>query len=647
MQISKIQTVAYNNNLNRRKSANNKPNIQDFEHNTQNYVQIPLSTHQTKLISFGSDISVDDFVIAANRNDVESVKRYIESGGDVNALDTYGRTALYLATCNEHLAVIKELAKCPDLDPNRRTLNNCDEDDSFTPLGVAAYRNNSSTMQELLKLPNIDVNIVSDTDGRSPLLIAYKRRNFDILNLLLDDSRVDVNFIPENKKIKPLIYSIIRNTDNDALYKLLKRDDVDLNIPWDKYEDVISYANVINDSLKIKGGCTDRTESILQMLEEYAKEHPNSSAPRKININQITNDALTAENNIYTSEEITKRFVSLIKSPQQALEMLKTTPLIDVSDDSEVIKYISQNNCDKDVLNAIFKYKYMEQSQMLEDYNQKRAVFLKNMENMPYSELIKSPLVLNTPDGFENLLDKREFNPNDLTDNKSTLFEQACLIDPSGKLAKRILDKYEDVFTKNVKTGSAQIQDLINEYNTFGKYRTKLNNIEYNITKKDQWEMTLQTLKDFVNSEEYKPEYGSSLHNTPMHIACNTSLECTKQIINTSLRKGADIDTRNRADQTPLMIALKALRRTQNDQERTNVLGIIKFILDKGADVNVQDMNGQTPFHYVCMTDSATAMKLLLAKNPNIFIPDKGGRRANIYLKTDEMKELYNQYKDA
>ena len=92
------------------------------------------------------------------------------------------------------------------------------------------------------------------------------------------------------------------------------------------------------------------------------------------------------------------------------------------------------------------------------------------------------------------------------------------------------------------------------------------------------------------------------------------------------------------------MSAIKKLVTTDDDAGKRNLMSNIKFLLDKGADINAQDNNGQTAFHFACLSTIGALLTLLLSHKPNVFLEDKAGNRANKYLKTPEMKAIYKEY---
>ncbi len=68
-------------------------------------VMIVLWSH---LPSNATDISMH---LAASSNDVKKIKRLIDTGADVNAIDKNGRTPLHFATLNKNIETVQLLIK--------------------------------------------------------------------------------------------------------------------------------------------------------------------------------------------------------------------------------------------------------------------------------------------------------------------------------------------------------------------------------------------------------------------------------------------------------------------------------------------------------------------------------------------------------
>lgn len=511
---------------------------------------------------------------------------------------------------------------------------------------LASYlSNNLFVLPPITKLLQEDYNGIKDINGsykvggENALMMSLTEEREKDVDYLLSRPDINVNLVNADKQSSLHLAAINAKTVGDDRYvlKLIIRDDIDATIKDAQGHTALYYYNLYSNEY------TQSPE--VRKILTYKTDNPESSVKKIYTApsNPISADQLKPENNIYTQEQITDFFIKNLRNEVITEQLLETTPLI-ILDDKTLNAVMS--TMDFELIEKVVDYK-RNQTQMLEQYNKKRDEFLAGMKDLPYAELIKSQMVLNTPDGFKNLMDKKEFDPNQKIGNE-TLFERACKIDTDGTLIKKILIRYDDVFTNNVKSVNPVVQKLIDYYNTTGRYSVKLNNIERDLYDKDKGKMAMQQLKDFVRSEDYNLEITDFVGNSPAHIGATTSFECAKEIIFESMRKGFDINAKNKAGQTPLMLALKTLRRTKDEDERRNIFGIIKFILDKGADVNIQDSLGQSPLHYVCATDSPTALKLILSKNPNIALTDNNGRRARYYLEgKDEMTQIYREYIEA
>jgi len=129
-----------------------------------------------------------------------------------------------------------------------------------------------------------------------------------------------------------------------------------------------------------------------------------------------------------------------------------------------------------------------------------------------------------------------------------------------------------------------------------------------------------------------------------LHIVSTIPDDCARSLIQKVIDKGVNINSKNIAQQNSLVGVIKSLIISKNEDEKTSLLSNIKFLLDKGINIDEQDKLGQTAFHYVCFTTSVALLTLFLSKSPNIFLKDIKGNRAVKYLKTDEMKKIYENY---
>ena len=72
----------------------------------------------------------------------------------------------------------------------------------------------------------------------------------------------------------------------------------------------------------------------------------------------------------------------------------------------------------------------------------------------------------------------------------------------------------------------------------------------------------------------------------------------------------------------------------------------MKLLLEKGADVNAQDINGETPLHLMVLLNDIVSVRLLLKHKPK-FLPNDMEMTPIDYLeitKHSEMEEAFKYY---
>ena len=589
---------------------------------------------------------------------------------DVNITNNNGDTALIRAICEDETEKAAELIRCPNIDLSIRENSgngdalywawnkdneaimdmliahpdidiNAKYDDDRTLLTLTIICDADPYIEEFFSNPNLDVNI-QDNYGKTALMHAVDNSNvsLDTVRELLKHPKIDVN-VQDNNGDTAIIIAI-ENEFDATVAQLLKRDDIDLTIEGE--------LGTALDIAKRKDTIDENIFEELAEKTEYQLEHPESIRNRSKNIIKkppVDINKLAPEENIWTKEEISTEFLELVKGKKydDAVKMLEMTPLIDLNrNKKEILKQVTLTGA-PDFAIRVFDYMFHQQDQMKPEYDARRKEFLENtVQTLSYDELKKNNVALNTVEGFKILMGKSEFNPNDKYEDMS-LFERACAIDSEGNLVKQILDKYEDVNTeKAVKTRNQTIKDLINEYESVGKYKMLLNNIKDNTTREETRKLAAQQLSDLIESENFKPEMTDSYGNTVLHIAAALPEDSARMLIVKSMEKGVDINAENIVGGRPLMSAIMKLQITKDEEGRRSMLSNIRFLLDKGANVDAQDQIGQTALHFACSTTIPILLTMLLSKDPNVFIKDKHGCRACTYLKTDEMKKIYDDY---
>ena len=110
------------------------------------------------------------------------MKVLIKAGGNVNqATTTDGRTPLYEASQNGHLAIVKALLKAGGNVNQAETTNGC------TPILIASLAGHTEVVRLLVQQPNVDLNKVAGGKsalGHAMVNIATGASNDEIYYLL-------------------------------------------------------------------------------------------------------------------------------------------------------------------------------------------------------------------------------------------------------------------------------------------------------------------------------------------------------------------------------------------------------------------------------------------------------------------------------
>jgi len=120
-------------------------------------------------------------------------------GVDVNKLDHFNCTPLYLACVNNDVSIVKLLLCNPDINVNvdvnvdvNVNVNAVDLDTGNTSLHIAVEKHNVNIVKLLIQQPHVNVNI-QNNKGCTPLHLACRYGNIDIVNVLLGFNGINVN----------------------------------------------------------------------------------------------------------------------------------------------------------------------------------------------------------------------------------------------------------------------------------------------------------------------------------------------------------------------------------------------------------------------------------------------------------------------
>ena len=125
---------------------------------------------------------------ASAKGDLAQVKKLVEGGADVNAMDSSRRTALLEAAWGGHNDVAKFLIE-------RGASINAADSSGFTPLMRAAEEGHTAVVNLLLK-KGANVNTRGNVRGSTPLMLAAERGELKIIELLLQN-RANINAVDQ------------------------------------------------------------------------------------------------------------------------------------------------------------------------------------------------------------------------------------------------------------------------------------------------------------------------------------------------------------------------------------------------------------------------------------------------------------------
>lgn len=115
------------------------------------------------------------------------------------------------------------------------------------------------------------------------------------------------------------------------------------------------------------------------------------------------------------------------------------------------------------------------------------------------------------------------------------------------------------------------------------------------------------------------------VEDTALHLA---AAGYRNEIATILLKAGADANSvKNHRRSSPLHYAADGYLASPNWDERRQV-GMLNILLDAGAQIDAQDLNGATPLHRAVRTRCAAAVRFLLASGCDPLIRNKSGSMA-------------------
>jgi ankyrin repeat protein/ppGpp synthetase/RelA/SpoT-type nucleotidyltranferase len=176
----------------------------------------------------------DMLVYACGKGDLQSVKRLLKDGVDVNAKDDYGWTALHYASQNGHDKVVEQLLVKDGVDVNAT------DNDGLTALRCASQGGHDKVVEQILVKDGVDMN-ATDNKGRTALHQASRIGHDEVVEQLLVKDGVDMN-AKDNDGWTALHYASQWGHDK-VVEQLLVKDGVDVNAKDNDGWTVLHYAS--------------------------------------------------------------------------------------------------------------------------------------------------------------------------------------------------------------------------------------------------------------------------------------------------------------------------------------------------------------------------------------------------------------------
>ena len=153
-------------------------------------------------------------MIAAMNGQLDTLKIVLEGTGlrDLDATDKVGKTALYLALENDHVAITEYLMQWP-----RSAF--CYPYNLYSPVMLAMQRQHLELARKLLKLPDSEWLLVNrDTNGRRHLFSAAKYGDADLIKSIII---ITANPNPRNCDLKTPLFIAVEQGDMERTKALL------------------------------------------------------------------------------------------------------------------------------------------------------------------------------------------------------------------------------------------------------------------------------------------------------------------------------------------------------------------------------------------------------------------------------------------
>ncbi|KAJ5072020.1 ankyrin repeat family protein [Anaeramoeba ignava] len=451
---------------------------------------------------------------------------------------------------------------------------------------------NSDVIQMVLK-SNPDLFKIPNGEEITPILLAVKLGQIEILKIFSQIEQVDLNFVHENfRGITPFLFSIENRNLKVAEFLISQKCDLNAQETQSKksalhyaveFQDLEIVLFLLNNSINLELRNSDNFTSLHLAIQKGCKD--------------IVDNLLKfgADPNAQTLNGLNCLHLAANSKNSEILKLVLNTKKVDIN---------SFDNTHKTPLLYAVETGNIQLVSLL--IQQKAKLDLSDDSSFT---IFHKSILMNNEEMFFYLA-KQANSEEELNINSGS---------PSGDL---LIHSAIIIRNFNILKFIIEHEGLINAQNH--KEETPLHLAAYT----GNFEIIKLLLEKGAD-----PKIQDLKNQFPIFIICDCAtlygVKITK-LITLLLSKGTDINCKNgELKQTCLHLAV----------QKKN-MKLIRFFIEKGADMNIQDSNGSTCLHYAIKTDDIEIMKYLCKNGAYTEIQDRDGKSPLNYMQPKKRKQI-------